>query len=152
MSVRNSIVVFLTNITSVPIYTELWFFNTMCICNWGRGPMWNFVDRLPVFADKSWFSVPWLLNNCMHGSIYYKGAHFKTQNMTKYVILEKNLISQLLTSIKYILWREIKGVCSTVYDICLNKVPRETITYFTRNLSCLFLLFLDLQILLIIGC
>ena len=135
MSVRNSIMVFLTNITSVPIYTELWFFNTMCICNWGRGPMWNFVDRLPVFADKSWFSVPWLLNNCMHGSNYYKGAHFKTQNMTKYVILEKNLISQLLTSIKYILWREIKGVCSTVYDICLNKVPRETITYFTRNLS-----------------
>ena len=42
-------------------------------------------------------------------------------NQTKYAILEKYLIWPLFVSIKYIFWREIRSVCTSVHALCLKK-------------------------------
>jgi len=48
-------------------------------------------------------------------------------NQTKYAILEKYLIWPLFVSIKYIFWREIRSVCTSVHALCLKKGQNDTI-------------------------
>ena len=129
MCVRNSIMVLLTSISYVLIDIDIWFFNTMCICNWGKRPKWELGGKLPILANIVGFV--WVFMRILWGMapIIIMLLLLYPPNQTKYAILEKYLIWPLFVSIKYIFWREIRSVCTSVHVLCLKKGQNDTIAY-----------------------